>query len=152
MCACGTLFTPTHKNQMRCSVECRREARLTAQREYHKLRYYADESYRTHCLSKREPAARSKASRIAFKLRKHGMSVDAYKAMWERQNGVCAICKQPEVAVSKAGQVKELALDHCHITLRVRGLLCTGCNTGLGSFRDDSTRLSSAIAYLQAAA
>lgn len=39
-------------------------------------------------------------------------------------------------------------IDHNHDTGEVRGLLCSGCNTGLGMFRDSIHNLSSAVDYL----
>ena len=59
------------------------------------------------------------------------------------QNGRCAICGRPE---TEAGG---LAVDHCHATGKVRGLLCTLCNTALGKFRDRTDILRAAIRYLE---
>ena len=61
----------------------------------------------------------------------------AYKAA----NGKCQICKAERGA-------RNLALDHDHKTMRVRGVLCTNCNVALGMMDDDIERLRSAIAYL----
>ena len=58
--------------------------------------------------------------------RKYGITLDIYNDMLKNQKGVCKICKQ----LCKSGKV--LAVDHCHQTGKVRGLLCATCNTGLG--------------------
>ena len=60
-----------------------------------------------------------------------------------RQGGKCAICGTQYVL-----GLKRLALDHCHETGRIRGLLCGSCNRGLGLFRDNPERLRKAIEYL----
>ncbi len=64
-----------------------------------------------------------------------------------QQGGVCAICGEVETA-TKPGGVKRLCIDHDHNTKKVRGLLCTRCNSGLGWFRDDPTLLAKALEYL----
>lgn len=79
--------------------------------------------------------------------RKYGVSLEWYNETLANQNGVCAICKQPETAVIK-GRVIAMPVDHCHKTGKARGLLCTKCNRGLGLFRDSKAFLMSAIEYL----
>ena len=78
-----------------------------------------------------------------------GITLEDYDRMLAEQNGVCAICEQPERAVHrKNGKVKQLAIDHCHESGAVRGLLCSLCNTALGLFQDDSDLLAKAMRYL----
>ena len=92
--------------------------------------------------------------RIAAHQRKTSYDISAaeYKALFTAQGGRCAICRQPETAVSKkAGRVKALAVDHCHKSKKIRGLLCQACNVGLGYFRDSPLLLAAAFAYLEAA-
>lgn len=77
-----------------------------------------------------------------YNLRKFGITIDQYIELNKAQLGLCAICKKPE------NENKSLAVDHCHTTGKVRGLLCAKCNQGLGSFKDDTERLTNAIKYL----
>lgn len=75
------------------------------------------------------------------------MTVAEYEALLAAQNGVCAICRQPE-RLTRGGRRVRLAVDHHHGSGRLRGLLCAACNLGLGSFADDVDRLVAAIEYL----
>lgn len=77
-----------------------------------------------------------------------GIGVAEYNALHEAQGGVCAICLEPETSKHR-GRVRRLAIDHDHETGRIRGLLCTQCNTALGKFRDSESRLLRAVAYLR---
>lgn len=76
--------------------------------------------------------------------RKYGISLVEYKALQKQQNGVCAICGQPESFAARS-----LCVDHDHADGRVRGLLCDNCNRGLGAFKDREDWLARAIAYLR---
>lgn len=76
------------------------------------------------------------------RLKKFGVTVDAYAAMFNAQGGCCAICGAPDVAEGR------LNVDHCHRTSVVRGLLCGACNRGLGHFADSPGRLLAAVTYL----
>jgi hypothetical protein len=79
--------------------------------------------------------------------RTFGIGSNEYDAMVAEQNGVCAICAQPETALRK-GKVLPLCVDHNHRTGENRGLLCTACNIGIGSLAESPERLRAAIAYL----
>lgn len=84
-----------------------------------------------------------------YNLRKNygGMTDEQYMQMYVAQGGVCKSCKQAET-VTRDGRVRWLCVDHCHVTGRVRGLLCVGCNTAIGYARDRAERLRAAAAYL----
>lgn len=73
-------------------------------------------------------------------MRQYGMTNSDYDAILESQGGVCKICRQPS---------GRLAVDHCHTTDAVRGLLCRNCNLGLGNFKDDLDIIQSAVLYLE---
>ena len=72
---------------------------------------------------------------------KYKITYEQFIEMHEKQGGCCAICKA-ELPLIK------MVVDHNHATNKVRGLLCTTCNFGLGHFKDSQEILSSAIIYL----
>lgn len=94
----------------------------------------------------------TKADRQAYRriqtLKEHGLTVEEYDKMLKVQNGACKICKQKEL-YSTSDTPPVLAIDHDHKTGKVRGLLCSQCNQGLGKFRDNPDLLEAAIAYLE---
>jgi hypothetical protein len=70
-------------------------------------------------------------------------------ALIDAQSNECAICRVQLVSEGTDPLVvREFAIDHDHATGDVRGLLCKGCNTALGLFRDNREFLSRAIWYL----
>lgn len=72
--------------------------------------------------------------------RNYGLTLDEYGEMMARQKGCCAICSR---------SMETPNVDHCHETGRVRGLLCSTCNGGLGMFKDCVPLLEQAIRYLK---
>jgi hypothetical protein len=78
--------------------------------------------------------------------RKFGLSLEQAEALLVSQGGVCALCGQP---IGGWGRRGGGVVDHCHTTGRVRGILHSLCNTGLGAFRDSSELLRRAIGYLE---
>lgn len=51
--------------------------------------------------------------------------------MWKRQGGKCLVCSKP-INVTIQGTGSDYALDHCHESGEVRGLLHRSCNSALG--------------------
>ena len=87
---------------------------------------------------------------VAESLRFFGLTNEQYKGMVEKQENKCAICSTQETRKSRTkGETCRLAIDHCHDTNKVRGLLCHNCNTGIGKFKDDEDLMMKAILYLR---
>lgn len=69
----------------------------------------------------------------------------------ESQNGLCAICGDPETTLNhRTGLPQKLSVDHNHTTGELRALLCTHCNIMIGQAREDPKILSAALSYLEA--
>jgi len=79
----------------------------------------------------------------------YGCSASQFDAMLAAQDGKCAICGSLETCTQQS-RLRTLAVDHDHVTGKIRALLCGGCNSGLGSFEHDPKVLEAAITYLQA--
>lgn len=99
----------------------------------------------------RDNPERHRNTRRARELREtYGISPEIYNTMLSGQGGVCAICGQPETrSHGRTGTEFRLAVDHDHETGRVRGLLCQGCNRGIGFLGDNVDRLRKAADYLE---
>ena len=91
---------------------------------------------------------------LAQRLRRMDISVDEYYEQLEHQGGGCAICgteiTPPQGMIDDRSKVAHA--DHDRVSGAFRGLLCCGCNHGLGKFKDSVFRLESAIFYLQQSA
>jgi hypothetical protein len=79
------------------------------------------------------------------RVRQYGMTQEMYDEMLEAQGWGCAICGRQETSTWST----VLAVDHCHKTGTIRGLLCADCNRALGMLEDSPGRLRAAIAYLE---
>jgi hypothetical protein len=75
------------------------------------------------------------------RIRKYGIQPEIYYKLLNEQENRCAICKQEE-------EKRNLSIDHCHKTGRVRGLLCSNCNRGIGFLKDNVQFLKNAVQYL----
>lgn len=97
-----------------------------------------------------EEKAAFRAHRAAYTMSRHykskyGITQDDWDAMYSAQGGVCAICKVP----GRTGKHKILSVDHCHTTGRVRGLLCSICNSAIGSLGETPEQWEVVWRYLR---
>jgi hypothetical protein len=79
-----------------------------------------------------------------YQVARYGITPDDYATMLELQDGRCAVCKRVQ-------EGQRLAVDHDHVTGKVRGLLCNQCNRGIGLLGDSPELLLSAVNYLRKA-
>ena len=103
--------------------------RRTVCDKHHRLKYPRNEVSIQGRRERQPPKSR---------LRNYGLTSQEYNRMLSEQRACCSICGE------KAG----LAVDHCHKSGIVRGLLCNKCNWGLGMFNDDIDLLASVVSYL----
>lgn len=75
---------------------------------------------------------------------RYNLSVEEYNQKLCQQNHKCNICGVDETELKTA-----LHVDHDHATCKVRDLLCSNCNTGLGMFKESVENMANAIAYLE---
>lgn len=76
---------------------------------------------------------------------KYGVTKEWYFEQLEKQDHKCAICSCEE---PKGNGNVHFHVDHCHSTGKVRGLLCSSCNTALGNFKDSTQLMLKAIEYI----
>ena len=155
---CGTTF-PTNFNQKFCSPLCQKtnahtKKRATSRAWYEanadkaktasKARYEANkESISVTARTYREK--NREALSWAKRLYKYGITKEQYLTMYQQQNGLCAICLGP----CRDSRNRSMAVDHCHVTGRIRGLLCSPCNTAIGMLQDSPVMLRRAADYLE---
>lgn len=91
--------------------------------------------------------AKHRDAKLAYSKRrtveKYGLTVELYEEMLREQNGKCRTC-------STIITTKNRAIDHCHSTNAVRGILCRDCNIALGLVKDNPSTLAKMIDYLRA--
>ncbi len=105
---------------------------------------------------RRDPAKRNaqiyawreanKDKAILIRKRSHwkmqGIDPDLAEEYYLAHDGKCEIC-------GLADGWRDLAMDHCHQSGKIRGMLCANCNRGLGHLKESIPNLEKAIAYLK---
>jgi hypothetical protein len=74
----------------------------------------------------------------------YGITIDDYNQLFINQKGCCKICNNHQSQLKR-----QLHVDHCHKTLKVRGLLCQKCNTAIGLFEENIEAINNALIYLK---
>ena len=142
----ASLFTS--KSRSTC-LGCRREQGRKAAEKYNAANPYKSrtEAYkeRVNEAHRRWRAANREKMREKAYVYKYGITLVEYRRRIESQEHKCALCKD----LLEEGNRREVHVDHCHATGRVRGILCRTCNHGLGFFKDSPERLAAAIDYLR---
>lgn len=114
-------------------------------------KYLRDYLHKNPDKAKKYYKTKTKEDHLRYMLkRNYKITLEDYNRMAEEQGEVCGICGFKDVKIDKTGKswIQRLAVDHCHKSGKVRGLLCSGCNGGLGLLRDDVEILKKAIQYL----
>lgn len=75
-------------------------------------------------------------------------NINMYQVLYKKQNGRCAICGEEEKVKRADGSSRRFAIDHCHATGQIRGLLCTRCNLFIGQIQDNVRYLVKAMDYI----
>ena len=119
-----------------------RDKNLAEIQERSRLRYHETKHLKPE-LTEEQRARKSEINREHRLRTEYGLTVQEYEKMSEYQGHVCAICGKPDPKFSN------LAVDHCHESGQVRGLLCRLCNTGIGALGDNVEGLLKALEYLK---
>lgn len=121
-------------------------ARTAVERKAKRKAEYAANPERFKRATKEWQAA-NPGKRLDQRMRKYGITGADYARMFADQNGRCAVCDSVETGDKRGGRFH---VDHCHESGRIRGLLCSQCNLGLGKFKDSADLLERASLYLRA--
>lgn len=136
-------FRPRKGSYTGCQYWCRDCERAAARDRYiPKTREKTENPQRA--IAKAEGDSKERRRERILKHR-YGISIKEYDIMYQNQNGKCAICNEAKPYGGTIG----LYIDHCHNSSKVRGLLCSNCNAGIGKFKESESLLMAAIEYIK---
>jgi hypothetical protein len=142
-----------------CGIEkprCDFSVKLSGPRAGHLAAYCKPCTTARHRLAKeRDPSIYRRVEWPSKLKRLYGLTVDDYYAMLTKQGGACALCRSTNPDSGSRRYKKHVRLmfdvDHCHITKKVRGLLCTRCNRLVGLANDSADTARKLVDYLTGA-
>lgn len=121
---------------------CRNKDQTIYNRLWRSLNKEKDRSYHKKYELINKISLREKARERELK-KLYNISSQEYNLALQTQSFLCAICMNPP------NQNRNLAVDHNHITGKVRGLLCWNCNYSLGLLKEDINILQNMIKYIR---
>lgn len=140
---CHEMFTAVRSHQKFCGSMAKETGCSYAQSKEREAKWHRDN--REHCRENSRKWRSLNPLKVQEKrnrdtLNRYKLTQEDYDNLVKMQNESCAICRNRFE--------KRPHIDHCHETLKVRGLLCEKCNRGLGHFDDNTDKLSRAIRYV----
>lgn len=93
-------------------------------------------------LRKNNPEKLKLSQRKTSLKKNYNITLEEYNIKLKEQDSLCFICHT-------ASKTKNLAVDHCHKTGKIRKLLCSKCNTTLGLLNEDLDLIDNLKKYLQ---
>ena len=97
----------------------------------------------------RRPERYRHSAKNANLRRNYGIDIHDWERLWEAQGGICPICDKPLIRDGGTHGRDSTAVDHCHETGKVRGLLHMLCNVGIGQLGEDVDTFERAIRYIE---
>lgn len=115
-----------------------------------RMRRWMREQYKASEKERRKsPEYRAKVAtwEHARQLRRYGLTEEQFRTILAKQRNRCPLC-----STEFNGTGRQRAIDHCHNSKVVRGILCGSCNMALHKLERDLEWATRAIQYLRAAA
>lgn len=116
------------KVQKYCSTNCNKKSWAEGNPEKRKA---SVTKYDVRLENKAQKRSRAKAAVLKSK---YNLTAAEVEQQFIRQNKRCYGCMTPL-------EFAQICIDHCHVTGRVRGILCNHCNWSLGHAKDNSQTL-----------
>lgn len=113
--------------------------------KHQKIHYSKPDIKKSRIERQRTPEYRLQQRKHHLK-KNYGISIYDYDKMLDLQGNKCAVCK---IKTPNGQSDKYFHIDHCHKTEKVRGLLCSTCNMGLGLFKENIEVLNNLIQYIK---
>jgi hypothetical protein len=124
-----------------CASKAKRESYLKTKKENPTQHASNWRQYRKNYKTK-HPERHKRSQQNQDLKKKYGITIEEFESLLKAQGNCCAICKTP-----KNG--RRFAVDHDHQTGIIRGILCDGCNIGIGHLKESPKILQAAIKYLR---
>lgn len=115
------------------------ECSKASSRLHHQRLQATDEVYRKRNVQR---SYENKLKRV------YGITIEFLNERLSISGGKCECCGVPMHTEGSVTATRAV-VDHCHDTGMFRGVLCNGCNRGIGFFDNSPTKLRKAALYLE---